>query len=135
MADDTAITVEGARKKYGGKAGRAALDGLDLRVARGTVHGLLGPNGAGKTTLVRVLATLLRPDAGRVEVAGHDVVREARAVRLRIGLLGQPDLQELRLARRARRGGPGVRDPRVGVEARGVGHRDPGADQRPFERA
>ncbi|MET9393296.1 ATP-binding cassette domain-containing protein [Streptomyces sp. NPDC006624] len=85
----TAITVEGARKKYGGKGGRYALDGLDLTVARGTVHGVLGPNGAGKTTLVRVLSTLLRPDAGRIEVAGHDVVREPYAVRLRIGLLGQ----------------------------------------------
>ncbi|GAP48810.1 ATP-binding cassette domain-containing protein [Streptomyces azureus] len=83
---DTAITVEGAEKRYGDKK---ALDGLDLRVARGTVHGVLGPNGAGKTTLVRVLSTLLRPDAGRIEVAGHDVVREAYAVRLRIGLLGQ----------------------------------------------
>ncbi|MEV4789265.1 ATP-binding cassette domain-containing protein [Streptomyces tuirus] len=83
---DTAITVEGAEKAYGDKK---ALDGLDLTVARGTVHGVLGPNGAGKTTLVRVLSTLLRPDAGRVEVAGHDVVREAYAVRLRIGLLGQ----------------------------------------------
>ncbi|OUD00406.1 ATP-binding cassette domain-containing protein [Streptomyces swartbergensis] len=83
---DTAITVEGAEKRYGDKK---ALDGLDLRVARGTVHGVLGPNGAGKTSLVRVLSTLLRPDAGRIEVAGHDVVREAYAVRLRIGLLGQ----------------------------------------------
>ncbi|MGW0475421.1 ATP-binding cassette domain-containing protein [Streptomyces coeruleorubidus] len=83
---DTAITVEGAEKRYGGKK---ALDGLDLRVARGTLHGVLGPNGAGKTTLVRVLSTLLRPDAGRIEVAGQDVVREAYAVRLRIGLLGQ----------------------------------------------
>ncbi|MEU9215168.1 ATP-binding cassette domain-containing protein [Streptomyces sp. NPDC048376] len=83
---DTAITVEGARKRYGGKD---ALDGLDLTVTRGTVHGVLGPNGAGKTTLVRILSTLLRPDAGRVEVAGHDVVAEAYAVRLRIGLLGQ----------------------------------------------
>ncbi|MFD7243768.1 ATP-binding cassette domain-containing protein [Streptomyces massasporeus] len=83
---DTAIIVEGAEKTYGDKK---ALDGLDLTVARGTVHGVLGPNGAGKTTLVRVLSTLLRPDAGRVEVAGHDVVREAYAVRLRIGLLGQ----------------------------------------------
>jgi ABC-2 type transport system ATP-binding protein len=83
---DTAITVDGVEKRYGGKK---ALDGLDLRVARGTVHGVLGPNGAGKTTLVRVLSTLLRPDAGRIEVAGHDVVREAYAVRLRIGLLGQ----------------------------------------------
>ncbi|MFG2514810.1 ATP-binding cassette domain-containing protein [Streptomyces sp. NPDC048584] len=83
---DAAITVEGARKTFGGKH---ALDGLDLTVTRGTVHGVLGPNGAGKTTLVRILSTLLRPDAGRVEVAGHDVVREAYAVRLRIGLLGQ----------------------------------------------
>ncbi|MFG2552023.1 ATP-binding cassette domain-containing protein [Streptomyces sp. NPDC048581] len=86
---DTAITVEGARKRYGGKAGRYALDGLDLTVARGTVHGVLGPNGAGKTTLVRILSTLLRPDSGRVEVAGRDVVRQAYEVRLRVGLLGQ----------------------------------------------
>ncbi|PPS88685.1 ATP-binding cassette domain-containing protein [Streptomyces sp. MH60] len=83
---DAAITVEGARKEYGSKN---ALDGLDLTVTRGTVHGVLGPNGAGKTTLIRILSTLLRPDAGRVEVAGHDVVAEAYAVRLRIGLLGQ----------------------------------------------
>ncbi|CAM5251649.1 ATP-binding cassette domain-containing protein OS=Streptomyces tendae OX=1932 GN=GUR47_19065 PE=4 SV=1 [Streptomyces tendae] len=83
---DAAITVEGARKRYGSKN---ALDGLDLTVTRGTVHGVLGPNGAGKTTLVRILSTLLRPDGGRVEVAGHDVVTEAYAVRLRIGLLGQ----------------------------------------------
>ncbi|MEU5364630.1 ATP-binding cassette domain-containing protein [Streptomyces sp. NPDC005925] len=86
---DAAIIVEGARKRYGGTGGKDALAGLDLRVARGTVHGVLGPNGAGKTTLVRVLATLLRPDAGRVEVAGHDVLGQAYAVRLRIGLLGQ----------------------------------------------
>ncbi|MEU9990050.1 ATP-binding cassette domain-containing protein [Streptomyces sp. NPDC048045] len=83
---DTAITVEDARKNYGGKH---ALDGLDLEVARGTVHAVLGPNGAGKTTLVRILSTLLRPDGGRVEVAGHDVLTAARAVRRRIGLLGQ----------------------------------------------
>ncbi|KQX80778.1 ATP-binding cassette domain-containing protein [Streptomyces sp. Root1310] len=83
---DRAITVEGVRKRYGDTQ---ALDGLDLTVARGTVHGVLGPNGAGKTTLVRILSTLLRPDSGRVEVAGHDVVRQAREVRLRIGLLGQ----------------------------------------------
>ncbi|MFL6001119.1 MAG: ATP-binding cassette domain-containing protein [Streptomyces sp.] len=80
------IVAEGLRKRYGDKA---ALDGLDLRVARGSVHGVLGPNGAGKTTLVRVLSTLSRPDEGRAEVAGHDVVREAYDVRLRIGLLGQ----------------------------------------------
>jgi ABC-2 type transport system ATP-binding protein len=83
---DAAITVDGARKAYGGKP---ALDGLGLTAARGTVHAVLGPNGAGKTTLVRILATLLRPDAGRIEVAGYDVLTEARAVRLRIGLLGQ----------------------------------------------
>ncbi|MFF8778120.1 ATP-binding cassette domain-containing protein [Streptomyces sp. NPDC015140] len=83
---DAAITVEGARKKYGRKD---ALDGLDLTVTRGTVHGVLGPNGAGKTTLVRILSTLLRPDAGRIQVAGHDVATQAYAVRLRIGLLGQ----------------------------------------------
>ncbi|MEU3613177.1 ATP-binding cassette domain-containing protein [Streptomyces sp. NPDC006872] len=83
---DTAITVEDVRKRYGDTQ---ALDGLDLTVARGTVHGVLGPNGAGKTTLVRILSTLLRPDFGRVEVAGHDVVRQAQEVRLRIGLLGQ----------------------------------------------
>ncbi|MGP4052146.1 ATP-binding cassette domain-containing protein, partial [Streptomyces sp. 2A115] len=65
-----AIVLEGIRKRYGDKA---ALDGLDLAVPRGTVHGLLGPNGAGKTTAVRVLTTLLRPDEGRAEVAGHDV--------------------------------------------------------------
>ncbi|MFD3822397.1 ATP-binding cassette domain-containing protein [Streptomyces sp. NPDC058625] len=87
---DAVITVEDARKTYSATRGAGpALDGLDLTVARGTVHAVLGPNGAGKTTLVRILATLLRPDAGRVEVAGHDVVREAYAVRLRIGLLGQ----------------------------------------------
>ncbi|MEU0069448.1 ATP-binding cassette domain-containing protein [Streptomyces sp. NPDC006332] len=81
-----AIVAEGLRKRYGDKA---ALDGLDLCVTRGTVHGLLGPNGAGKTTTVRILTTLLYPDEGRAEVAGHDVVRGAYDVRLRIGLLGQ----------------------------------------------
>ncbi|MFE9443773.1 ATP-binding cassette domain-containing protein [Streptomyces sp. NPDC006602] len=83
---DPAITVEGAHKKYGDKK---ALDGLDLLVGRGTVHGVLGPNGAGKTTLVRILSTLLRPDAGRIEVAGHDLVTQPQEVRFRIGLLGQ----------------------------------------------
>ncbi|MDQ0776415.1 ABC-2 type transport system ATP-binding protein [Streptomyces aurantiacus] len=81
-----AIVVDGVRKRYGA---RYALDGLDLRVGRGTVHAVLGPNGAGKTTLVRVMSTLLRPGGGRVEVAGHDVVTQAREVRRRIGLLGQ----------------------------------------------
>ncbi|MEV0783508.1 ATP-binding cassette domain-containing protein [Streptomyces sp. NPDC050423] len=81
-----AIVVEGVHKRYGAKR---ALDGLDLAVARSTVHAVLGPNGAGKTTAVRILSTLLRHDEGRVEVAGHDVRREAGEVRRRIGLLGQ----------------------------------------------
>jgi ABC-2 type transport system ATP-binding protein len=86
VSTDLAVLVEGLRKTYGGKA---ALDGLDLTVTAGTVHGLLGPNGAGKTTAVRILATLLRFDSGRAEVAGFDVKREAAQVRYRIGLLGQ----------------------------------------------
>ncbi|MET8980688.1 ATP-binding cassette domain-containing protein [Streptomyces sp. NPDC004539] len=85
---DTAYAVhaEALRKSY---AGKPALDGFDLAVREGTVHGLLGPNGAGKTTAVRILATLRRPDSGRAEVAGLDVVRQAREVRARIGLTGQ----------------------------------------------
>jgi ABC-2 type transport system ATP-binding protein len=66
-----------------------ALAGFDLDVPRGTVCGLLGPNGAGKTTAVRIFATLARPDGGRAEVAGFDVVRQAEQVRYRIGLVGQ----------------------------------------------
>lgn len=66
-----------------------ALTGLDLTVPAGTTMCLLGPNGAGKTTAVRVLSTLLRPDAGWARVAGHDVVAESDAVRRRIGLSGQ----------------------------------------------
>ncbi|MEU1350750.1 ATP-binding cassette domain-containing protein [Streptomyces sp. NPDC005795] len=85
MSDD-AIVVEGVHKRYGAKR---ALDGLDLTVARSTVHAVLGPNGAGKTTAVRIASTLLRYDEGRVEVAGHDVRRWPGEVRRRIGLLGQ----------------------------------------------
>lgn len=81
-----AIVVDGVRKRYGDKH---ALDGLDLTVGRGTVHGVLGPNGAGKTTAVRIMSTLLRHDEGRVEVAGLDVRERAGEVRRRIGLLGQ----------------------------------------------
>lgn len=83
---ETAIAVEAVHKSFGAKR---ALDGLDLRVARGTVHAVLGPNGAGKTTLVRVLATLLRHDGGRATVAGHDVRADADGVRRLIGSLGQ----------------------------------------------
>jgi ABC-2 type transport system ATP-binding protein len=83
---ENAIVVQDLRKRFGEVT---ALDGVDFEVERGTVFGLLGPNGAGKTTVVRVLATVLRPDGGRAEVLGRDVVREADAVRRRIGLAGQ----------------------------------------------
>jgi ABC-2 type transport system ATP-binding protein len=84
------ITAEGLVKVYRGRKTEVrALDGVDLSVAEGTVLGLLGPNGAGKTTTVRILATLLRPDAGRATVAGYDVVRDAQALRSLIGLSGQ----------------------------------------------
>jgi ABC-2 type transport system ATP-binding protein len=82
----SAVHVEGVTKRFGATI---ALAGVDLDVAEGTVFGLLGPNGAGKTTLVRVLATLLTPDAGRAEVFGHDVVHEAATVRQLLGLTGQ----------------------------------------------
>jgi ABC-2 type transport system ATP-binding protein len=81
-----AVRVEGVVKRFGTTV---ALDGAGLEVPSGMVFGLLGPNGAGKTTLVRILATLLTPDAGRAEVAGHDVVREPAAVRELLGLTGQ----------------------------------------------
>ncbi|MEV0997618.1 ATP-binding cassette domain-containing protein [Nonomuraea sp. NPDC050202] len=82
----TAVLAQGLRKTYGEQA---ALDGIDLDVRRGTVHGLLGPNGAGKTTTVRILTTLLRPSGGRAEVAGFDVTTQPRQVRRTIGLVGQ----------------------------------------------
>jgi len=85
MNDDVIVT-EGLRKRYGDTN---ALDGLDLRVPPGTVHGVLGPNGAGKTTLVRVLATLLRFDAGTACVCGYDVALRPQRVRSRIALTGQ----------------------------------------------
>ncbi|HEY2579418.1 MAG TPA: ATP-binding cassette domain-containing protein [Streptosporangiaceae bacterium] len=84
--DTPAIACEGLRKRFGETT---ALDGLDLAVPQGTVHGLLGPNGAGKTTAVRIMATLLRPDSGHALVAGFDVARQAAQVRARIGLAGQ----------------------------------------------
>jgi daunorubicin resistance ABC transporter ATP-binding subunit len=86
MTTTPAIVAEGVRQTFGDVV---ALAGLDLEVEPGSVFGLLGPNGAGKTTLVRILATLLRPTAGRCCVLGHDVVAEPLAVRRRIGLAGQ----------------------------------------------
>jgi ABC-2 type transport system ATP-binding protein len=84
------ITAEGLVKIYRTRRSEVrALDGVDLAVAEGTVLGLLGPNGAGKTTTVRILATLLRPDAGHATVAGFDVVRQAQQLRTLIGLSGQ----------------------------------------------
>ncbi|MFL1380460.1 ATP-binding cassette domain-containing protein [Nocardiopsis protaetiae] len=81
-----AIRAEGLVKEFKGKR---ALDGVDLTARTGAVLGVLGPNGSGKTTTVRILATLLRPDAGHAEVAGFDVVREPHEVRRLIGLTGQ----------------------------------------------
>jgi ABC-2 type transport system ATP-binding protein len=86
MSNRPAILAEGLHKYYGKTR---ALAGLDLVAEEGSVLALLGPNGAGKTTAVRILTTLLRPDAGRAEVAGLDVVKDAEVLRSRIGLAGQ----------------------------------------------
>jgi ABC-2 type transport system ATP-binding protein len=83
---DLAIEARGLRKRFGPTT---ALDGFDLEVPTGAIVGVLGPNGAGKTTAVRILTTLTVPDAGTARVAGHDVVREASAVRSRIGVTAQ----------------------------------------------
>jgi ABC-2 type transport system ATP-binding protein len=86
MANQLAVEASGLEKSYGSVR---VLDGVDLRVERGSVFALLGPNGAGKTTTVRILATLIRPDAGQARVAGFDVVRDPRRVRRAISLTGQ----------------------------------------------
>jgi ABC-2 type transport system ATP-binding protein len=86
LVTDAAIAVEALEKRFGDVV---ALDGVDFEVPTGTVLGLLGPNGAGKTTAVRALTTIIRPDAGRAEVLGFDVVQRPEAVRARIGLAGQ----------------------------------------------
>jgi ABC-2 type transport system ATP-binding protein len=83
---DLALETCGLVKTFGATR---AVDGVDLAVRPGGVYGFLGPNGAGKTTTIRILATLLQPDAGTARVLGHDVVREADAVRSRVGLTGQ----------------------------------------------
>ncbi|WP_328989993.1 ATP-binding cassette domain-containing protein [Kribbella sp. NBC_01245] len=86
MSTTNAIVAEGLVKRFGSTT---ALAGVDLAVPTGSVLGVLGPNGAGKTTAVRILGTLIQPDAGHAEVGGHDVVREAGRVRELIGLTGQ----------------------------------------------
>jgi daunorubicin/doxorubicin transport system ATP-binding protein len=98
--NESALTTNGRQRPDAGLAVEAsglarsfgrtrAVDGVDLSVPNGSVYGLLGPNGAGKTTTTRMLATLLRPDAGTARVLGHDIVREADAVRGRVSLTGQ----------------------------------------------
>src|SRR6187402_2897314 len=86
MTTNLAIEASGLVKTFGDVR---AVDGVDLAVRRGTVYGVLGPNGAGKTTTIRMLATLLLPDGGTARVLGHDIVREAAAVRGRMSLTGQ----------------------------------------------
>src|SRR3954447_19551480 len=82
----SAVSVAGVVKRFGSTT---ALAGVDLEVPEGMVFGLLGPNGAGKTTLVRILATLLRPDAGRAELLGLDVAADPPKVREQLALTGQ----------------------------------------------
>jgi ABC-type multidrug transport system ATPase subunit len=82
----SAVVAEGLSKRFGETE---ALQGVDLRIERGTVLGLLGPNGAGKTTAVRILCTLLRPDAGRAVIDGIDVLAEPQRARARIGMTSQ----------------------------------------------
>src|SRR5688500_4302427 len=85
-----AIAANGLRKSYRHKSGdKVVLDGVDLAVPEGTIFSLLGPNGAGKTTTVQILSTLLRADAGTVQVAGHDLNRRPDDVRGAIGVTGQ----------------------------------------------
>ncbi|UUY04003.1 ATP-binding cassette domain-containing protein [Svornostia abyssi] len=86
MSSPLAIQTEGLVKVFGDTR---AVDGVDLAVPAGAVYGVLGPNGAGKTTTIKMLATLLRPDGGSAQVLGHDIVRDADAVRQRISLTGQ----------------------------------------------
>jgi ABC-2 type transport system ATP-binding protein len=81
-----AIEASGLEKSFGDTK---AVDGVDLAVRTGSVYGVLGPNGAGKTTTIRMLATLLRPDAGEARVLGHDILKEADAVRSLVSLTGQ----------------------------------------------
>ncbi|MGH2989587.1 MAG: ATP-binding cassette domain-containing protein, partial [Solirubrobacterales bacterium] len=88
MSSDSTLAIEASdlEKSFGDTH---AVSGVDLAVRRGSVYGMLGPNGAGKTTTIRMLATLLRPDGGEARVLGHDIVREADAVRASVSLTGQ----------------------------------------------
>ncbi len=86
VSSPLAIEASGLVKSFGAVR---AVDGVDLAVRSGSVYGVLGPNGAGKTTTIRILATLLRPDGGTAQVLGHDIVREADAVRGLVSLTGQ----------------------------------------------
>src|SRR5919108_646558 len=86
MESPLAVEATGLVKSFGETR---AVDGVDLAVRSGSVYGMLGPNGAGKTTTIRMLATLLRPDAGSASVLGHDIARDADAVRSAISLTGQ----------------------------------------------
>jgi ABC-2 type transport system ATP-binding protein len=83
VSDDLAIATTGLTRRFGDLT---AVDGVDLRIPRGEVYGFLGPNGAGKSTVVRMLVTLLTPTSGSATVAGHDIVDEPNAVRVRIGV-------------------------------------------------
>src|SRR6185312_13490731 len=86
MTTNLAIEASGLVKAFGDVR---AVDGVDLAVRRGSVYGVLGPNGAGKTTTIRMLATLLTPDAGSAHVLGYDIVHEADRVRELVSLTGQ----------------------------------------------
>ena len=88
MTTDARLAIEatGLAKSFGETR---AVDGVDLAVRSGSVYGVLGPNGAGKTTTIRMLATLIRPDAGSARVFGHDIVEDADAVRRAVSLTGQ----------------------------------------------
>ncbi|HSS93869.1 MAG TPA: ATP-binding cassette domain-containing protein, partial [Candidatus Dormibacteraeota bacterium] len=86
MDTTLAIRARGLRKSYGD---HLVLDGIDLEVAAGSVFALLGPNGSGKTTTVQILSTLIRPDAGDVQIGGLDLIKDAREIRSLIGVTGQ----------------------------------------------
>ena len=111
----TALAIEatGLVKTFGQTR---AVDGVDLSVRRGCIYGVLGPNGAGKTTTIRMLATLIRPDAGSARVLGHDIVAEAEAVRSVVSLTGGEYLRSPPAGRCVPPGRQAVADP---VELRG----------------